>query len=113
VRGARLLFKQVNLNGGHARLPCEIEDGKFACPCPINGFTFAEDMTATHTRKTGVSAMPAPAPWAGLDVQLVQLRAAGCNKNYPEKVTGARAARRELLRVLDPSPRRCGEGDAD
>jgi hypothetical protein len=43
VRGARLLFKQVNLNGGHARLPCEIEDGKFACPCPINGFTFAED----------------------------------------------------------------------
>jgi hypothetical protein len=28
---------------------------------------------------------------ADLDVQLEQLRAAGCNKNYREKVTGARS----------------------
>src|SRR5689334_18758962 len=38
-----------------------------------------------------------------LDTRLEQLRAAGCsNRNiYREKVTGARADRRELLRMLD------------
>jgi DNA invertase Pin-like site-specific DNA recombinase len=38
-----------------------------------------------------------------LDAQLEQLRAAGCNSrnSYREKVTGARADRRELLRLLD------------
>jgi DNA invertase Pin-like site-specific DNA recombinase len=38
-----------------------------------------------------------------LDAQLEQLRSAGCtNRNiYREKVTGARADRRELLRMLD------------
>src|ERR687893_20701 len=38
-----------------------------------------------------------------LDTQLEQLRAAGCsNRNiYREKATGARADRRELLRMLD------------
>ena len=38
-----------------------------------------------------------------LDSQLDQLRAAGCSSRniYREKVTGARADRRELLRMLD------------
>src|SRR4051794_29650653 len=38
-----------------------------------------------------------------LDTQLEQLRAAGCGSRniYREKVTGARADRRELLRMLD------------
>jgi DNA invertase Pin-like site-specific DNA recombinase len=38
-----------------------------------------------------------------LDTQLEQLRAAGCSSHhiYREKVTGARADRRELLRMLD------------
>src|SRR4051794_19560252 len=38
-----------------------------------------------------------------LDTQLEQLRAAGCSSRniYREKVTGARADRRELLRMLD------------
>src|SRR5215831_1075766 len=38
-----------------------------------------------------------------LDSQLYQLRAAGCSSRniYREKVTGARADRRELLRMLD------------
>jgi Resolvase, N terminal domain len=38
-----------------------------------------------------------------LDAQLDQLRAAGCSRRniYREKVTGARADRRELLRMLD------------
>src|SRR5579862_7772537 len=35
-----------------------------------------------------------------LDAQLEQLRAAGCAKIFREKVTGARADRRELLRLL-------------
>ena len=36
-----------------------------------------------------------------LDAQLEQLRGAGCTKIYREKVTGARADRRELLRMLN------------
>jgi len=35
-----------------------------------------------------------------LDVQLEQLRAAGCAKIYREKVSGAKADRRELVRLL-------------
>src|SRR5580700_3081706 len=35
-----------------------------------------------------------------LDVQLDQLRKAGCTRIYREKVTGARADRRELLKLL-------------
>jgi len=35
-----------------------------------------------------------------LDAQLDQLRAEGCTKIYREKVSGARADRRELLRLL-------------
>jgi DNA invertase Pin-like site-specific DNA recombinase len=35
-----------------------------------------------------------------LDAQLEQLRGAGCTKIYREKVTGARADRRELLAML-------------
>ena len=35
-----------------------------------------------------------------LDAQLEQLRSAGCTKIYREKVTGARADRRELLKML-------------
>jgi len=44
-----------------------------------------------------------------LDAQLEQLRAAGCSsrKIYREKVTGARADRRALLKMLD----RLGPGD--
>ena len=37
-----------------------------------------------------------------LDAQLEQLRKAGCTKIYREKVTGARADRRELLKMLKP-----------
>ena len=35
-----------------------------------------------------------------LDAQLDQLRKAGCTKIFREKVTGARADRRELLKLL-------------
>ena len=50
-----------------------------------------------------------------LDTQLEQLRAAGCSSRniYREKVTGARADRRELIRMLEQAgPRRRGDGDA-
>ena len=48
--------------------------------------------------------MPAPAsPGRPSTRQLEQLRKAGCSSRniYREKVTGARADRRELLRMLD------------
>lgn len=35
-----------------------------------------------------------------LDAQLDQLKAAGCSRIFREKVTGARADRRELLKML-------------
>lgn len=35
-----------------------------------------------------------------LDTQLEQLRGAGCSRIYREKVTGPRADRRELLKML-------------
>ena len=35
-----------------------------------------------------------------LDAQLEQLRKAGCSKIYREKATGAKADRRELLKML-------------
>jgi len=48
-----------------------------------------------------------------IETQLDQLRGAGCTKIYGEKVTGARADRRELLKMLKGSrPRRRGDGDA-
>jgi DNA invertase Pin-like site-specific DNA recombinase len=44
-----------------------------------------------------------------LDVQLGQLKAAGCVRIYREKVTGARADRKQLLKML----RQLAAGDAD
>ena len=35
-----------------------------------------------------------------LDAQLAQLKAAGCTRIFREKVTGARADRKELLKML-------------
>jgi hypothetical protein len=39
-----------------------------------------------------------------LDAQLRQLKAAGCARIFREKVTGARADRKELLRMLTLAP---------
>ena len=45
--------------------------------------------------------MPASAPWGRLSAeQLEQLRKAGRRQIYREKVTGERADRRELLKLL-------------
>ena len=49
-----------------------------------------------------------------LDVQLEQLRGAGCSIIYREKVTGAHNDRRELLRMLAAlAPGDMVDGDAD
>jgi hypothetical protein len=60
-------------------------------------------MTETHHGKTAHRLCPAcPPSGRPFDSQLEQLRAAGCGSRniYREKVTGARADRRELNRML-------------
>jgi DNA invertase Pin-like site-specific DNA recombinase len=60
-------------------------------------------MTETHSQKRLIGYARVSTYGQTLDAQLEQLRTAGCTgKNiYREKVTGARADRRELLRMLD------------
>ena len=52
------------------------------------------------TCKTAALASPRRHLRPDLDAQLEQLRKAGCTKTYRAKVTGARADRRELLKML-------------
>jgi DNA invertase Pin-like site-specific DNA recombinase len=60
-------------------------------------------MTGTHPEKRLIGYARVSTYGQTLDAQLDQLRAAGCSSRniYREKVTGARADRRELLRMLD------------
>src|SRR5437764_11735191 len=59
-------------------------------------------MVETHSKKRLVGYARVSTYGQTLDVQLEQLRAAGCSSRniYREKVTGARADRRELNRML-------------
>ena len=59
-------------------------------------------MTKTHSQKRLIGYARVSTYGQALDSQLEQLRAAGCGsrKIYREKVTGARADRRELNRML-------------
>ena len=54
--------------------------------------------TAPHSRRLGYARVSTYGQT--LDAQLEQLRADGCAKTFREKVTGARADRRELLKLL-------------
>jgi len=54
--------------------------------------------TNTQTRRLGYARVSTYGQT--LDAQLEQLRAEGCAKTYREKVSGARADRRELLKLL-------------
>jgi len=54
--------------------------------------------TNTQTRRLGYARVSTYGQT--LDAQLEQLRAEGCAKIYREKVSGARADRRELLKLL-------------
>ncbi len=60
-------------------------------------------MTGTYPEKRLIGYARVSTYGQTLDAQLDQLRAAGCGSRniYREKVTGARADRRELLRMLD------------
>src|ERR1700752_1606376 len=60
-------------------------------------------MTETHREKRLIGYARVSTYGQTLESQLKQLRAAGCGSRniYREKVTGARADRRELLRMLD------------
>ena len=66
-------------------------------------------MTGNHPEKRLIGYARVSTYGQTLDSQLEQLRAAGCGSRniYREKVTGARADRRELLRML----RRLAPGD--
>ena len=59
-------------------------------------------MVETHPEKRSIGYARVSTYGQTLDVQLEQLRAAGCSSRniYREKVTGARADRRELNRML-------------
>src|ERR1700738_5451245 len=57
-------------------------------------------MTETHQQKRRLGYARVSTYGQTLDAQLEQLRGAGCIKIYREKVTGARADRRELLKML-------------
>jgi DNA invertase Pin-like site-specific DNA recombinase len=60
-------------------------------------------MTETHSEKRLIGYARVSTYGQTLDSQLEQLRSAGCGTRdiYREKVTRARADRRELLRMLD------------
>src|SRR3954449_3322320 len=66
-------------------------------------------MTGTHSEKRLIGYARVSTYGQTLDTQLEQLRAAGCSSRniYREKVTGARADRRELNRMLG----KLGPGD--
>src|SRR5438270_11902381 len=73
-------------------------------------------MHETHPEKRLIGYARVSTYGQTLDSQLEQLRNAGCNGRniYREKVTGARADRRELNRdASETRPRRRGGGDAD
>jgi DNA invertase Pin-like site-specific DNA recombinase len=57
-------------------------------------------MTETHLQNRRIGYARVSTYGQTLDAQLEQLRGAGCTKIYREKVTGARADRRELLKML-------------
>src|ERR1700730_17564033 len=57
-------------------------------------------MTVTHPQNRRLGYARVSTYGQTLDAQLEQLRGAGCTKIYREKVTGARADRRELLAML-------------
>src|ERR1700746_1636970 len=75
---------------------------QYPSPNEINGLRFALDMTGTHPEKRLIGYARVSTYGQTLDSQLQQLRKAGCSSRniYREKVTGARADRRELNRML-------------
>ena len=57
-------------------------------------------MIETHLQKRLLGYARVRTYGQALDAQLEQLRKAGCSRIYREKATGAKADRRELLKML-------------
>ena len=75
--------------------------GNSACPARSNGLVFPEDVTEIDPENRHLGYARVSTNGQTLDAQLEQLKAAGCTRIYREKVSGAKADRRELLRMLD------------
>jgi hypothetical protein len=77
--------------------------GKFASLYEIKGLPLPEYMIGIRSEHRLIDYARVSTYGQTLDVWLDQLRAAGCSGRniYREKVTGARADRRELLHMLD------------
>ena len=71
-----------------------------AGPSFANGLGFAKDMTETQSQNRIIGYARVSTYGQTLNVQLGQLKAAGCAKTYREKASGAKAERRELQRML-------------
>ena len=71
-----------------------------ACPHAFRRLQFPYDMTETKPQNRRLGYARVSTYGQTLDAQLEQLRAHGCEKIFREKVTGARADRRELLKLL-------------
>src|SRR3984957_912616 len=76
--------------------------GTSAGPRAFNELLLPQDMTGTKTQTRRLGYARVSTYDQTLDAQLEQLRAQGCAKIFREKVTGARADRRELLKLLIP-----------
>ena len=72
----------------------------FRSPRCFQGVTVSIIYGRNHAKKTAASAVRASALRETLYAQLEQSRAQRCAKIFREKVTGARADRRELLKLL-------------
>lgn len=71
-----------------------------AGPCVFNSLRFAEVMNESAPQQRIIGYARVSTYGQTLDVQLEQLKAAGCAKTYREQASGAKAERRELQRML-------------
>src|SRR5205814_324142 len=74
---------------------------QIACPSWFNGLCFLKDMTELEPQNRRFGYARVSTYGQTLDAQIAQLRAEGCTRIYREKASGAKADRRELLKLLN------------